>query len=113
MDSGYVIGPLTGAILSQWNGNTVWQRIEQALHHKGLSVAAFEKEHRVGHMGPFTAWKVRTGEKPNFGQAMKSEDFRTAQKWVLKVLECYPEYSYDWLMYGEGEALREPFRASR
>ena len=105
-----VIGPHTGVVLAGVTGNTVWQRIELVLHREGHTVESFEKANNIGHLGGFTLFGWKFHHWSNFDRAMKSEKEYIPRRWVVKVLESYPKYFYDWILYGEGEMLREPFR---
>ena len=109
----YVIGPFTGVVLSGWMANSVYQRIELALFKKGLSVKEFEGRMRLGRFRWCRNSKCLGrifGRGRMFARAMRSGDPEVARKWVLAVIGAYPEVSYDWLLHGEGEPLREPFR---
>jgi hypothetical protein len=106
----YVIGPLTGVVLSGWMGNSVYQRLELALYKKGLTVREFEKRERIGRLGRLSFLGRVFGRRRRFVRAMRSGDGEVAKWWVMRVIGAYPEFSYDWLLHGEGEPLREPFR---
>lgn len=71
----------------------ILDRLETILKKDNSSVEDYEKEHRLF---PGT-----------FNNARKRGNMRIVSDWVYAILREHPNYSFDWVYYGEGDCLRK------
>ncbi|MBE8720166.1 hypothetical protein [Sphingobacterium pedocola] len=78
--------------------SSVLKRIKVISDHEGISVTALEAA--IG------------ASKGVFSRALANgTDIQS--KWLVKIIENYPQYSSEWLLSGKGEMLREAATTAR